>query len=378
MFFLLASVISVNAFSQQALWGTLPYVSPQINSDNTVTFRFFSTCARSVKITGDFLSAPADLKRDDKGLWQFTTDVLPSELYSYNFIVDSVKTTDPYNVYSVRDVVSLSNIFIVDGTPGNIYKVSEADHGTLSKVWYHSKLLNTNRRLTVYLPPSYYKNPKKKFPVLYLLHGMGGDENAWTELGRASQILDNLIAKSKSKEMIVVMTNGNVSQQAAPGETSEGFIQPSIQLPHTMDGLFEQSFNEVVDFVDNTFKTIADKHSRAIAGLSMGGFHSMFISLNNPDMFDYVGLFSAALVPGKEIQSPVYQDVDKKLKVQFSKQPTLYYIAIGKEDFLFNDNQNFRKKLDSYNLKYFYSESDDGHIWKNWRIYLTDFLPRLF
>lgn len=233
------------------------------------------------------------------------------------------------------------------------------------------------RRLTVYTPAG-YETSGKSYPVFYLLHGMGGDENAWSELGRAAQILDNMIAQGKAEPMIVVMTNGNLAMQAAPGETSQGFIAPTMQLPKTMEGSFEQHFPEVVDFVDRNFRTIKQKSGRAIGGLSMGGFHSMHISKEYPDMFDYVGLFSAAITPDKSVKSPVYENLEAKLKAQFDKNPALYWIAIGNTDFLYQANAEYRKMLDDKGYKYTYYETPEGHIWKNWRIYLTEFVPLLF
>lgn len=174
------------------------------------------------------------------------------------------------------------------------------------------------------------------------------------------------------------MTNGNASQEAAPGETSAGLKTPTTQLPKTMDGSFEEAFPEVVEFIDKNYRTKADKHSRAIAGLSMGGFHSLQISKEYPDMFDYVGLFSAAILPREGEKSPVYQDFEKKLKVQFDKKPALYWIAIGDKDFLYDANKQYRQLLDSKGYPYEYRESGDGHIWKNWRIYLSEFAPKLF
>lgn len=232
-------------------------------------------------------------------------------------------------------------------------------------------------RLTVYTPAG-YEASSKEYPVLYLLHGMGGDENAWTELGRAAQILDNLIAQGKAEPVIVVMTNGNAVLQAAPGESSLGFQAPSMQLPKTMDGSFEQHFPDVVNFVDKNYRTIKSKKGRAIAGLSMGGFHSMHISKQYPDMFDYIGLFSAAIKPGEDVKSPIYEDTEGKLKVQFQENPALYWIAIGDKDFLYKVNQDYRKFLDDNGYKYTYYETSGGHIWRNWRIYLTEFVPQLF
>ncbi len=233
------------------------------------------------------------------------------------------------------------------------------------------------RRLTVYTPAGYEKG-NKRYPVFYLLHGMGGDENAWSELGRATQILDNLIAQGKAEPMIVVMTNGNAALQAAPGESSLGYAAPSIQLPKTMEGSFETAFPDVVKFIDSTYRTIAKKQSRAIAGLSMGGYHSMHISKEYPDMFDYVGLFSAAIMPDKNVKSPIYDNLEEKLAAQFAKKPALYWIAIGDKDFLFKANADYRKMLDEKGYEYGYYETGEGHIWKNWRIYLTEFLPMLF
>jgi len=207
---------------------------------------------------------------------------------------------------------------------------------------------------------------------------MGGDEEAWMTLGRTSQILDNLIAQGKAKPMIVVMPNGNVSQEAAPGESSLGFYKPTMQLPQTMEGSMEKSFPDVAGFIDKNYRTIKNKSGRAIAGLSMGGYHSLHISKEYPDLFDYVGLFSAAIIPNKDVQSPVYENLDAKLKTQFDKKPALYWIAIGKTDFLYKANEDFRKMLDEKGYKYTYYESEDGHIWKNWRIYLTKFVPLLF
>ncbi|WP_315085166.1 alpha/beta hydrolase-fold protein [Bacteroides heparinolyticus] len=379
-------------FAQQALWGGAPVVSPEIHDNNTVTFRLKAPKAVKVQVTGDFLPTQkiktpfgefdgpdvADLKEGKDGVWEFTTpEPLKPELYSYSFIVDDLKMMDPSNVYMIRDVASVTNVFIIGGDRADLYKVNKVPHGTVRRMWYDSPTLGINRRLTVYTPAG-YETSGKRYPVFYLLHGMGGDEEAWIALGRTSQILDNLIAQGKAKPMIVVMTNGNAAQEAAPGESSLGFAAPNMQLPKTMEGSFEAAFPDVVKFIDKNFRTVANKKNRAIAGLSMGGFHSMHISKQYPDMFDYVGLFSAAIMPNKDAKSPVYEDIEGKLKVQFSKKPALYWIAIGKTDFLYKANEDYRKMLDEKGYKYSYYETGEGHIWKNWRIYLTEFAPQLF
>jgi enterochelin esterase family protein len=231
--------------------------------------------------------------------------------------------------------------------------------------------------MTIYTPAG-YENGKEKYPVLYLLHGAGGDEEAWIALGRTSQILDNLIAQGKTKPMIVVMTNGNAGQKAAPGESERGMYKPSLWEETKMDGEFEAAFPDVIKYVETNYRVKTDKASRAICGLSMGGFHSLHISKEYPDLFDYVGLFSAAIIPQPNVTSEIYENLDQKLKIQFDKKPKLYWIAIGKTDFLFQNNVDFRKKLDDNKYLYTYYETGEGHIWKNWRIYLTEFVPLLF
>ena len=380
---LAAGALALAASAQPALWNGPEIVSPEINADNTVTFRLLAPGAQNVEITGDFLKpedgGSAKMNKGDDGLWTYTTPApLAPELYSYSFLADGVRTMDPSNVYAIRDVATVTNVFLIDGDRAHLYKVNDVPHGTVSRVWYDSPGLGLNRRMTIYTPPG-YEDSKESYPVFYLLHGAGGDEEAWIALGRTAQILDNLIAEGKAEPMIVVMTNGNPTQQAAPGETSEGFIRPTMDISRMNRGEFETSFPDVVSYIDSHYRTKADKAHRAIAGLSMGGFHSLHTSKLYPDMFDYIGLFSAAIFPfeGRD-GADVYQDMEGKLKTQFEKKPKLYYIAIGDQDFLYEDNVKFRKLLDEKGYPYTYYESPDGHIWKNWRIYLTEFAPKLF
>ena len=369
--------------------------SPDVHADNTVTFNLIAPEAQKVQITGDFLPPKkvefggntydmpgvVDLVKNDKGIWSFTSEALKPELYTYNMIVDGVKIIDPLNVYNIRDINNLFSVLLIGGDARtDLYKVNKVAHGTVSKIWYESPTADLTRRVTVYTPAG-YETSGKEYPVLYLLHGIGGDENAWSELGRAAQILDNLIAQGKAEPMLVVMTNGNISQEACPGETSEGFKVPTMMLPKTMEGSFETAFPDVVKFIEKTYRVKKDKAHRAIAGLSMGGFHSLFISINNPDLFDYVGLFSAAVdqnQPDPKGHPEIYADRDAKIDNLFSKNPKLFWIGIGKTDFLIKNNNDLRAYLDSKKHQYTYLETDGGHIWRNWRIYLSEFTPLLF
>lgn len=387
-FFALANM---NTFAQQALWGAAPIISPEVKADHTVTFRIQAADADSVQITGDFLPTAkmktqwgvmdvpgkANLKKDEKGIWTFTSQPLQSDLYSYTIIVDGFKTTDPGNVYIIRDVASVFNVFIVGDGKADLYQVNKVPHGSVTRRWYESPGNGMSRRMTVYTPAG-YESSKEKYPVLYLLHGMGGDEEAWIALGRTSQILDNLIAQGKAKPMIVVMTNGNVAQEAAPGESSLGFTKPSMQMEHTMDGKFEETFPDVIKFIENNYRVKAEKSGRAIAGLSMGGYHSLHISRYYPNMFDYVGLFSAAIGVSDKVTSKVYENIDKTLEAQMKNGYKLYWIGIGKTDFLYKNVTEYRDKLDKMGMKYTYVETEGGHTWINWRVYLSEFAPLLF
>lgn len=375
-----AACLSLQVVSQENLWWKTPVNSPEVNKDNTVTFRLKAANATKVEVVGDFLSKDekAEMKKVNNDVWEYTTPkALAPELYSYSFMMDGIKISDPSNVFMSRDVVKISNLFMIDGKESELYKVQNVPHGSLSKVWYHSEKLNADRRITVYTPAGYETNGQK-YPVLYLLHGMGGDEDSWSTLGRASQILDNLIAQGKAKPMIVVMTNGNSDLQAAWGESPTGYVTPTIELPKTTDGSFEDAFPEVVTFVDKAYRTITKKESRAIAGLSMGGFHSMQISKEYPTLFNYIGLFSASARFKGRKDSHIYENCEAKIKTQFAQKPALYWIAIGKDDFLYEENQKFRSFLDANGFQYTYVESEGGHIWRNWRNYLCQFLPLIF
>ena len=303
--------------------------------------------------------------------------MLQPELYNYSFLIDGFKTTDPNNPFIVRDVAAVMNIFIISGGQADLYKVNDIPHGTVTKRWYNSPGLGMDRRITIYTPPG-YESDREKSPVLYLLHGAGGDEEAWITLGRTAQIMDNLIARNKIKPMIVVMPNGNVIQDAAPGEGHDGFYKPQFMVPKTMDGTYEAHFMDIIKFVENNFRVKTDKASRAVAGLSMGGFHALHISRFYPNTFDYVGLFSAAILPNQDVSSHVYKDIDNTLKKQKENGFKLYWIGMGKTDFLYKSGADFRKKLDGMDFKYVYRETEGGHIWRNWRIYLSEFAPLLF
>jgi len=377
------SLHMITATAQQSLWGGEEIISPEIHEDNTVTFRVIAPKANEVKISGDWMPPEGwipgfvSMEKNEKGTWTYNTEKLEPELYGYSLSIDGFRTLDPNNAFASRDIATLTNIFLIEGAESELYGVKDVPHGSVSRRWYKSPGLEKDRRITIYTPPG-YESGSESYPVLYLLHGAGGDEEAWISLGRSTQIMDNLIASGKAKAMIVVMPNGNVSQKAAPGEGTRGFYKPAFMVPGTMDGSFEETFTDIKSFVETNYRVRAEKSSRAIAGLSMGGFHSLHISRYYPNTFDFVGLFSPAILPHNADSSPVYADQDGTLKKQMENGYKLYWIGIGKSDFLYKNVVDYKDKLDDMGMPNSFRESEGGHIWKNWRNYLSEFVPQLF
>lgn len=378
---------SLGLYAQQDIFMARGLTSPEIHEDGTVTFRVKAPDASNISISGSWMQAAGlasgndAMEKVNDSIWSYTTSKLAPEIYRYSLTVDGVRTVDPNNAHAIRDVANLSNIFIIGDGQADLYRVQNVPHGTVTYRWFDSPTVNKKRRIAIYTPNG-YENSDEKYPVLYLHHGIGGDEEAWLGSGRAAQIMDNLIAEGKAKPMIVVMPNGNVFQEASPGNGSTGFVQPQFMLPNTMDGKYEESFGDIKKFVEDNYRTIEEKEGRAIAGLSMGGFHTANIAFNYPDTFDYVGLFSSALGvrPMGESTSKMYENKDEKLQQQKENGYKLYWMAIGNADMemILKGNADFRQKMDDMDMKYEYLETDGGHTWDNWRKYLSIFVQRLF
>ena len=375
------------ASAQQALLPASGIVSPEINPDHSVTFRYYGPKAVTVQITGDFLPAEsknvggrmmdvpgvADLTEGPGGLWTYTSEPLTGELYSYSFLVDGVRTMDPNNIYQNRDIATWTNIFTLSaeqGDKGWYYEVHDTPHGNMAHVWYNSPTLGKDRRMTVYTPAGYEDSPKAKYPVLYLLHGSGGDEDAWAELGRTAQIMDNLIAEGKAKPMIVVMPNGVYFNQAAPGAAVNMF-QPTMTNSRSQSTAeVEESFPDIMKYVESHYRVAKGKDNTAVAGLSMGGRQSSMLIRRYPQRFGYVGQFSGVAVPEG--------DTDAQLDAVFAAKPKLFYIAVGSADGVKVNSLKLKEYCEQKGYPVEYYESDGGHIWRNWRIYLTQFAQKLF
>lgn len=373
----LSLLIAQIAPAQQALSFRAPVVSPEINADHTVTFRYRNPKAVSVKISGDFLPdrTVADMVEGKDGVWTYTTEPLEGELYLYNFIVDGERRNDPSNMYMNRDIATWTSFFTMSakqGDKGWYYETHDVPHGTLSKVWYRSNTLGADRRLTVYTPAGYEKG-KDKYPVLYLLHGSGGDEDAWADLGRTVQILDNLIAEGKAKPMIVVMPNGVYYNNAAPGYAVNMF-QPTMRNSRSDSTVeIEQSFPDIISFIESTYRVAKGPKNRAIAGLSMGGRQSCSVSRSHPGTFGYIGMFSGVvLAETPEAEAALARQMAPKVA------PSLYWIGVGSADGVKVNSLKLKEYCEKKGYPVEYYESDGGHVWRNWRVYLTIFAQKIF
>ena len=346
-------------------------VSPEIQGDS-VTFRLRAEYATTVKLFGSWLAewgAVTDMQRGENYVWSVKLPLPSPEIYTYSFVVDGVSMNDPQNVMVQRDGTRYLNMFIVPGERTENYVESDK-RGTVSYMWYDSPLLGINRRVTVYTPYGYETSPKVKYPVLYLLHGGGGDEEAWTSMGRAAQIMDNLIAKGLAKPMIVVMPNGNPGQQAA-SPLALPVSTVDFRDPQYANAYVRSLVNEIVPFIEKNFRAIPKKDSRAIAGLSMGGGHTTSATFLFPGVFDYICPLSCGIRESDQL--------DAQLQGIKKAGYKLYWIGCGDRDTMaYEGSKVLSAALDRNGMEHTMFISGGGHTWANWRLYLNTFGQLLF
>ena len=358
-----------------------PVQSPELSADG-ITFRYRAPKARAVSVSASWMGyQSAPMTQNPDGVWSVTLPVPGPELYTYNFVVDGLSTLDPANVFVQRDGSRYMNAVLVPGDYADNYAEC-AKPGNLEHVWYHSAENDMIRRMYVYTPFGYNRNDKKtKYPVLYLLHGGGGDEDAWSTLGRTCQILDNLIAQGNAKPMIVVMPNGNPSQYAAQ----------TLGIPDKKDVKeYASGFDnyssltaDIVPYIEANYPVIKNRKGRAVAGLSMGGGQSFFIAFRNVDLFANVGIFSSGLIGASAIGGAPF-DAEALFPGMYS-QPAKYnrfdviYLACGEQDQRIDGMRDFREKLDAAGYKGVVWEQYPGnHEWKVWRRNLAAFVQLIF
>ena len=349
--------------------GRAPAAPPAyaVNPDRTVTFRLRAPEATAVTVSGDFTQTAVPMTKAADGTWSVTTTTLRPAIYEYRFSVNGVLTNDPSNPLINPGDRSSSTMFEVKGDRPAPWDIQAVPHGTVRIDYYVSKKFNVPRMVWVYTPPGYDAS-NARYPAMYLLHGAGGTEAGWVTTGHANLILDNLIAEGKAKPMIVVMPYGRPGPSATLGLTAAPtpVAEPGVTFPNDL-------VEDVIPFAEKTYRISSKADDRAIAGLSMGGNQTLQAGLTHLDTFHYIGAFSPVVMNPEQVFKDALADpagTNHKLK--------LFYIYIGKLDTLFASNQALNQILDQHQIKHNFVETEEWHVWRNWRDYLADFAPRLF
>lgn len=351
------------------------YISVEPLNDGRVTFRLCAPQAHEVKVISNDMDGVIQLgpqgglsmTRDDSGMWTVTTPVpVPADNYRYNFQVDGARVPDPLATTFSRERAGINSTVEIAGPAGAFQAWDPAvPHGVVSRVDYWSGPLGVKRGAYVYTPPG-YMNGTARYPVLYLVHGAGDSADSWTEVGHANVILDNLLAAGQAQPMIVVMPFGHTPERPAGSGVT--------MLANTDFG--EDLHQVLIPYIDGNFRTRADAVHRAMAGLSMGGGHTIRFGLTRPDVFSRVGIFSMGLGMGPTDVAD-YTAANNGMLRRSAQDMKLVYYAMGETDFLHGTVAPTRAMLDQYGIAHEYHESTGGHTWINWRRYLADFLPRL-
>jgi enterochelin esterase-like enzyme len=339
---------------------------PVVHEDRTVTFTLNSPGAGKVQLNGLPGIGSEQMHKAGEGNWEITIGPFEPDLYSYSFAVDGALTIDPKN-RNVKKWRTLGSMVEVPGeNPQSLHALKDVPHGTLHRHYYHSQVAGSQRSLLVYTPASYVSDLEARFPVLFLLHGFGDDETAWTEVGRAHFIADNLMADERAKPMIIVMPNGH-PLLIPDGQRPENYSEDNRRA------LDAEIRNELIPFLEGHYRTETDASKRAIVGLSMGGGQSLGIGLTHLDLFQWVGGFSSA-APGGDLDEHFSTLKD----ATSSSRPELLWIACGIEDSLLERNETFVAWLKEQSMQHTWHLTEGGHEWRVWRRYLTELLPLLF
>ena len=347
-----------------------PIVSPQI-AEKTVTFKISAPKAKLVRLYGSWMadySSSVNMMKDSAGVWSVSVNKPTPELYTYNFIVDGLVVNDAANIFMQRDGTRYLSVLLIPGDlTANYFEATK--HGNLSKVWYNSPTIGTNRRMFVYTPYG-YETSGESYPVLYLLHGGGGDEDAWSTMGRTVQILDNLIEKGLAKPMICVMPNGNPGQQAAKTQMLEEKTYDRND-PNFANLYVKSIVNDIIPYIESHYRAIPKREARAVSGLSMGGGHTLAVTSLFPGTFDYILPLSMGVRGDAET-------IDKQLLPVKQGGYKLYWIGCGETDFVWEMAKNLDAALTRNGMEHTFYVTDGGHTWANWRKYLNTFAPLLF
>jgi len=359
-------------------------VSPDVSADRRISFRIVAPQAREIRLNASDipgLGQNTRLTKADNGVWELTVGPLDSGAYRYNFNVDGVATIDPRNP-AISE--SNNNVWSLVYVPGSdLFDSKAVPHGAVAEVTYKSATLGRDRRMHVYTPPG-YENGRDRYPVFYLLHGAGDNDDSWSTVGRSGFILDNLIATGKAKPMVVVMPAGHTSRtnaNAVGRSATDEFVGDFV--------------NDVMPYVEKHYRVLTDRPNTAIAGLSMGGLQTLEVAIPRLDRFAYVGVYSSGLIgafpnaggrgaapaAAPAPAGPVEWEKINAAKLDdanLKKGLRLLWFGTGKEDFLLTTTNATVDLFKRHGFSPVFVESPGGHTWINWRNYLSEFAPQLF
>lgn len=368
---LVSSLAPASIFAQEthAVNITMEPLKPQtpvLHADGSVTFYFLEPYVKDVKVSIDVMAQPVAMTRSPGGMWQATIPALKPEIYAYHYLVDGYDFADPASEWVTPNLLYHSNLLLVPGMPPQPWEQTDVPHGNVERHFYHSAVIGDNRDYYVYTPPGYDARAHTKYPVMYLLHGFSDEANAWTAVGRANFILDNLIASGKVKPMIVVMTLGYGDLALVHANAGLG----DIPLRMRSFSKYEQSLlTEVMPQIAHDYRIQKGPKNTAIAGLSMGGAETIMVGVRHPELFGYV----AAMSPGRG------EFEDSSAGLQWNAKRDLLWISCGEEDKVVGDVD--RKLYGYIKQQGFNAElhwTPGMHTWEVWRENLVDFAPRLF
>lgn len=347
--------------------GGLVVNSPEIHPDNTVTFRYLAPLAKEVKLSGQFEKSPVAMTRDTAGIWSVKVGPIKPDMYPYHFVADGIQVADPRNTVIFPNEGFQNSLVEITGDTPLIHTIQNVPHGTLSYHYYKSPELGI-RPVVIYTPPGYETSRSVKYPVLYLLHGTTDTEETWTKVGRTNIILDNLIHQGKAKPMIIVMPYGRAFPVISK---SSG----SLRNWNNLQAFKKDFLDNLLPFIEQNFRVKTDKTNRAIAGFSGGGGETLYIGLNNPDMFSWVCGFAPGMLKEEFERNNEVAFANSSLTNQRLK---LFWIGVGQEDGLYPVISDYLKVLDEKKIKHETFISEGGHTWMNCKLYLTMIAQKLF
>ncbi|HTQ57926.1 MAG TPA: alpha/beta hydrolase-fold protein [Bryobacteraceae bacterium] len=360
---------------------------PRVDGNSRVQIRFKAPEASKVRV--NFWSGPkAEMEKQADGFWTFTTPPMAPGLHYYMIDVDGAEVSDPASTAYFGGSKWASAVEVPEAGV-TYYLPQDVPHGQVRETWYHSKVTGTWRHALVYTPPAYDTHPKERYPVLYLQHGGGEDESGWTRQGKANFILDNLIAAGKAKPMIIVMANGYARRagEAAPNLAGKSFGSPEMRkaMENMMSAFEDDMTQALIPFIDSTFRTIADRDHRAMAGLSMGGMQTFHVTFDHLDLFSYIGGFSGAAnvfaMGNDKLDTKTAFNGAMADPAAFAKRVHLLWVGVGTNEpaRMKQGIEKLHTSLDDAKVQHvFYESPGTDHEWQTWRRDLNDFAPRLF